>query len=94
MGPEQVRRAVLAAAALLFAERGMDAVSLRDIAAKADVHLALIPRYVGSREELVSAVFDYLSERVAEAVVVIDSRSGSAGSASRSVPTLAMPPGS
>jgi TetR/AcrR family transcriptional regulator, repressor for neighboring sulfatase len=69
VGPEQVRRAVLAAAALLFAERGMDAVSLRDIAAQADVHLALIPRYVGSRDELVSAVFDYLSQQVAEAVV-------------------------
>ena len=60
---------MLDAAALLFAERGVDAVSLRDIAAKADVHLALISRYVGSREELVTAVFDYLSERVSEAVV-------------------------
>ncbi len=60
---------MLKAAALLFAERGVDAVSLRDIAAKADVHLALIPRYVGSRDELVRAVFDHLSEEVAEAVV-------------------------
>ncbi len=69
MGPDEVRRAVLAAAALLFAEQGVDAVSLRDIAAKADVHLALIARYVGSRDELITAVFDHLSERVAEAVV-------------------------
>ena len=64
VGPEEVRRAVLDAAALLFAERGVDAVSLRDVAAKADVHLALISRYVGNREELVAAVFDHLSERV------------------------------
>src|SRR6476659_2097121 len=69
VGPEGVRRAVLEAGALLFAERGVDAVSLRDIAAKADVHLALIARYVGSRDELVLAVFDHLSEQVAEAVV-------------------------
>ena len=69
VGPEEVRRAVLDTAALLFAERGVDAVSLRDIAAKADVHLALISRYVGNREELVAAVFDHLSERVSEAVV-------------------------
>ncbi len=44
-------------------------MSLRDVAAKADVHLALISRYVGNREELVAAVFDHLSERVSEAVV-------------------------
>jgi TetR/AcrR family transcriptional regulator, repressor for neighboring sulfatase len=44
-------------------------VSLRDVAAKAEVHVALIARYVGSRDELVAAVFDYLSERVSEAVV-------------------------
>ncbi len=54
---------------MLFAERGVDAVSLRDVAAKADVHLALISRYVGNREDLVAAVFDDLSEKVAEAVV-------------------------
>ena len=35
VGPEEVRRAVLEAAAVLFAERGVDAVSLRDIAAAA-----------------------------------------------------------
>lgn len=63
-----MRKAVFDAAAQLFAERGVDAVSLRDIAAKADVHVALIPRYVGSREQLVHAVFDDLSEKLAEAV--------------------------
>ena len=60
---------MLEAAATLFALRGIDAVSLRDIAAKADVHLSLIRQYVGTREELVAAVFDYLSDQVARAVV-------------------------
>ena len=69
VGPQQVRRAVLDAAARLFAERGVDAVSLRDIATQADVHLALIGRYIGNREAVVLAVFDHLSERLAEAVV-------------------------
>jgi len=64
-----VRHAVLDAAATLFALHGIDAVSLRDIAAEADVHLALIRRYVGTREELVLAVLDYLSDQVARAVV-------------------------
>lgn len=68
-GPEEVRRAVLDAAARLFAEQGVDAVSLRDIAAAANVHVALIARYLGSREELVAAVFDDLSAQVAADVV-------------------------
>jgi AcrR family transcriptional regulator len=59
---------VLDAAATLFALRGVDAVSLRDIAAAADAHLELIRLYVGAREKLVLAVFDYLSDQVARAV--------------------------
>ena len=69
MGPDAVRRAVLEAAGQLFAQRGVDAVSLRDIAAEADVHLALIRRYIGNREELELGVFDHLSVKIAEAVV-------------------------
>jgi len=60
---------VLDAAAALFARRGVDAVSLRDIAAEADVHLSLIGRYVGTRDELVLAVFDDLSDQLARAVL-------------------------
>jgi len=67
-GPQEVRHAVLDAAATLFALHGVDAVSLRDIAARADVNLSLIRRYVGTREELVLAVFAYLSDQVARAV--------------------------
>jgi AcrR family transcriptional regulator len=67
-GPEQVRRALLDTAARLFAERGVDAVALRDVADAANVHLALIGRYIGSRETLITAVFDDLSHQVAEAV--------------------------
>ncbi len=39
-GPDEVRRAVLDAAATLFAQRGLADVSLRDIAAAADTHVA------------------------------------------------------
>ena len=67
-GPDEVRRAVLDAAAALFAQRGVDAVSLRDIAAAADVHVALIIRYIGHREELVAEVFRRVSDQVARAV--------------------------
>lgn len=68
-GPDEVRRAVLDAAASLFAERGVDRVALREIAAAADVHPALIGRYIGSRDELVVAVFDDLSAQLASAVL-------------------------
>ena len=67
-GPDEVRRAVLDAAAALFAQRGVDAVSLRDIAAAADVHVALIIRYIGHREELVAEVFRHVSDQLARAV--------------------------
>ena len=68
-GPEEVRRAVLDAAAALFVERGVDRVSLRDIAAAANVHPTLIGRYIGHRDELLLAVFDDLSAQLASAVL-------------------------
>jgi AcrR family transcriptional regulator len=64
-----VRRAVLDAAAELSTERGVGAVSLRDIAAKADVQLALISRYVGTREQLIDAVLEDLTDQVAQETV-------------------------
>jgi AcrR family transcriptional regulator len=67
-GPDEVRRAVLDAAAALFAAHGVDAVSLRDIAAAADVNLSLIGRYIGHRDELVAEVFGHVSDQLARAV--------------------------
>ncbi|MEI6622968.1 MAG: TetR/AcrR family transcriptional regulator [Actinomycetes bacterium] len=63
-----MRTAVLDAAATLFALRGIDAVSLRDIAAEADVNLTLIRRYIGNREDLITEVFEYVSVQLAQAV--------------------------
>ena len=59
---------MLDAAAALFAQRGVDAVSLRDVAAAADVHVALISRYIGHRDELVAEVFRRVSDQLARAV--------------------------
>jgi len=67
-GPDEVRAAVLDSASTLFALRGVDAVSLRDIAAEADVNLTLIRRYIGSRDDLIDAVFAHVSEQLAVAV--------------------------
>jgi AcrR family transcriptional regulator len=68
-GPTEVRRAVLDAAAALFAEQGVHRVSLRDIAERANVHRSLIGRYIGTRDDLVMAVFDDLSEQLAHEVL-------------------------
>jgi TetR/AcrR family transcriptional regulator, repressor for neighboring sulfatase len=59
---------VVEAAATLFSTRGVDAVSLRDVAAEAGVDLALIGRYVGTRDDLVAAVFEHVSARLATSV--------------------------
>jgi TetR/AcrR family transcriptional regulator, repressor for neighboring sulfatase len=55
-GRDDVVEALVAAASELFADRGPAAVSLRDVAAEADVNLGLIHRYVGSKQDLLDAV--------------------------------------
>jgi AcrR family transcriptional regulator len=50
------RAALLDAAAELFAERGYDRTTVRDIAGRAGVNQALLFRYFGSKEALYAAV--------------------------------------
>lgn len=50
---------ILEAAERLFAERGFDGTSVRDIAAEAGVNLAMISYYFGSKEGLLSALFTH-----------------------------------
>ena len=55
-GRDEVRSALVAAAAELFAERGVADVGTREIAAAAGVNRGLLHRHFGSKEALVSAV--------------------------------------
>ena len=66
-GEQEVRRAILEAAARLFAERGPAATSLREIAGHAGVNHGLIHRHFGSKRALVGAVHGHLAERLAAA---------------------------
>jgi TetR/AcrR family transcriptional regulator, repressor for neighboring sulfatase len=68
-GKDEVRRALLDASGRLFAERGVDQVSLRDVASEAGVNVALIDRYIGNREELIRETFADLGHRLAEDVL-------------------------
>ncbi len=46
----------------LFAEKGFNGTSVRDIAEKAHVNLAMISYYFGSKEKLLEALFDWRGE--------------------------------
>ena len=55
---------VLSAAEILFAEKGQDKASLRELTSLAGVNLAAVNYHFGSKDALAEAVFDRLSARV------------------------------
>ncbi len=57
-GRDQIVAAVIGAATTLFAQRGPAAVSLREVAAAADVTLSQIHRHIGNKDALLLAVFE------------------------------------
>jgi len=64
--PQPDRRTnILLAAEKLFALRGYHAVSIRDIAAEAQVPLALVGYYYGAKHELYHAIFESWSGAIA-----------------------------
>jgi AcrR family transcriptional regulator len=65
VGKDEVVAAVLRSAADLFAEQGLAATSIRDIAARAKVNHGLIHRHFGSKDGLVAAVLDHLGQHLA-----------------------------
>jgi AcrR family transcriptional regulator len=50
---------IMEAAEKLFSANGFDGTSVRDIAEKAEVNLAMISYYFGSKEKLMEALFKY-----------------------------------
>ena len=51
-------------AEILFAEKGFNGTSVRDIAEKANVNLAMVSYYFGSKDKLLEALFDYRGEHL------------------------------
>jgi AcrR family transcriptional regulator len=81
-GREQVRRALIEAAAELFAEHGPAGVSVRDVAARAGVNHGLVHQYFGSKRALLGEVLEYLAEQIsarAEEVEITELLEATAG---------------
>jgi len=53
---------IMEAAEKLFSEKGFDGTSVRDISEEADVNLAMISYYFGSKEKLMENLFKYRGE--------------------------------
>lgn len=69
-GPSTTRQQILAAARESFAQRGYDATSVQAVAAKAGVDPALVRRFFGSKEGLLTAALTLAmspAERLAQA---------------------------
>ena len=63
---DRVVHALVEAAIELFGTRGPDAVSLREIAAKAQVNYGLIHHYVGTKDDLISLALRTVSAQSTE----------------------------
>ena len=55
---------IMETAETLFAEKGFNGTSVRDIAEKANVNLAMISYYFGSKDKLLEALFSYRGEHM------------------------------
>jgi AcrR family transcriptional regulator len=55
---------IMEIAETLFAEKGFNGTSVRDIAIKANVNLAMISYYFGSKDKLLEALFTYRGEHL------------------------------
>ncbi|MCK6579591.1 MAG: TetR/AcrR family transcriptional regulator [Anaerolineae bacterium] len=65
---ERTRQAILTTALSLFATKGYEATTMRDIAAEAAVSLGLAYRYFDSKEALILALYQQMAEDTDEAV--------------------------
>ncbi len=65
------RTDILLAAERLFAQRGYDAVSIRQIASEAQVPLALVAYYFGQKHELFQAIFEHWGHTFEERLALL-----------------------
>ena len=71
-GKTATRAAILDAAKKLFAAKGFDAATVRDICEEAGVNIALVSRYFGSKRELYAEVSRSLFDGLAAPLARLD----------------------
>ncbi len=87
--PGKTRSRILDAAELLFGERGLDRVSIRDITRGARVNLAAINYHFGTKQDLIAAVFERRIVPVNKArLAALDAIEKSAGKRGPKVETI------
>jgi AcrR family transcriptional regulator len=62
----EIKDRIIAAAEFVFGETGTEKATLREITARAQVNVAAVSYYFGSKSDLVHSVFDRLSTRLNE----------------------------
>ena len=72
------REQLLKAASKLFAEKGFEAVSTRDLAKEADVNMAMIAYYFGSKDGLFKAIIEERFPKTASRLRAIQKENGNA----------------
>src|ERR1700753_2295729 len=85
-------RDVLAAAVELFASRGFDATSIRDIAAAAHVQPASVYYHYPSKEALLVAIVDRAAAQVAQQLAAAARSGGPGGRLAQACGRLRAPP--
>jgi AcrR family transcriptional regulator len=73
---EAAKRALLDAARAVFAERGFDAATTREVAARAGLNEQLIQRYFGGKAGLLSALFERYGREEAEGACALPPPAG------------------
>lgn len=63
---KEIKDRIIAAAEHIFAEIGLEKATLRDITKRANVNVAAVSYYFGSKSDLIHSVFDQLSTRLNE----------------------------
>jgi AcrR family transcriptional regulator len=68
---EMTQQRILDSALTLFANKGYEQTTMRDIAVAADCSLGLTYRYFASKEDLILALYDWLADRLDEQALLL-----------------------
>ena len=66
---EERRRQIAAALVDIAATRGLQAVTMREVAAQASVSLRLVQYYFSTKQELLTATWGYLAQRLSDRII-------------------------